>query len=170
MRPLTAAEARLLEEARTAVLATIDPGGQPRLVPICFAVGQGPGTASLLVYSPIDDKPKTNTDPHRLARVRDIAARPEVTLLVQRWDEDWTRLGWLRLGGTADLIEPDDPASTVERTAAIGALRARYPQYAGHHLEGRPLIRVRVVETTSWLVDPSDPRDAGDGPAGSRSR
>ncbi|MGZ8527873.1 MAG: TIGR03668 family PPOX class F420-dependent oxidoreductase [Candidatus Limnocylindrales bacterium] len=149
MRPLTADEARLLDEARTAVLATIDPAGRPRLVPICFVVGRGGGSWPA-IYTPIDGKPKTGADPHRLARVRDIAARPEVSLLVQRWDEDWTRLAWLRLRGTAELIEPDDPAGAIERVDAIAALRAKYAQYAGHDLEARPLIRIRVAEALSW--------------------
>jgi PPOX class probable F420-dependent enzyme len=140
--------ARLLTEARTAVLATIDPAGRPRLVPICFVTLGGDSAA--VIYTALDDKPKKGADPHRLARVRDIAARPEVSLLVQRWDEDWTRLAWLRLHGTAELVEPDDPAEAIERADAIAALRAKYPQYAGHDLEGRPLIRIRVVAASSW--------------------
>lgn len=149
MLPLTAAEAHLLDEARTAVLATIDPTGRPRLVPICFVV-RGASDASPAIYSPIDEKPKRTTDAHRLARIRDIAARPEVSLLVQHWDEDWTRLAWLRLHGTAELIEADDPAAAIERDDAIAALRDKYPQYAGHHLAARPLIRIRPSQATSW--------------------
>lgn len=149
MRPLSAADTDLLDEARTAVLATIDPTGRPRLVPVCFVI-QGAGGDSPAIYSPIDEKPKRTTGPHRLARVRDIAARPEVSILVQRWDEDWTRLAWLRLHGTAELVEPDDAAAGIERAEAIAALRDKYPQYAGHDLEARPLIRIRPSQATSW--------------------
>ncbi|MEO8229646.1 MAG: TIGR03668 family PPOX class F420-dependent oxidoreductase [Chloroflexota bacterium] len=149
MRLPTAAEMALLDKARTAVLATIDPTGRPRLVPICFVVRRA-NDASPAFYSPIDEKPKRTTNAHRLARVRDIAARPEVSLLVQHWDEDWTRLAWLRLHGAAELIEPDDPAVAIEREDAIAALRGKYPQYANHDLEARPLIRVRPNEATSW--------------------
>jgi Pyridoxamine 5''-phosphate oxidase. len=123
MRSLTTAEARLLGESRTAVLATIDPAGRPRLMPICFAVGRG-GNSSPAIYTPIDDKPKISPEPHRLARVRDIAARPEVSLLVQHWDEDWTRLAWLRLRGTAELVEPDDPAGAISSTPTRSRLCA----------------------------------------------
>jgi hypothetical protein len=73
-------------------------------------------------------------------------------MLVQRWDEDWSRLGWLRLHGTAGLLEPDDRSAATERADAIARLRARYPQYVGHDLEIRPLIRLRVTEATSWLA------------------
>ena len=96
------AESRLLAEARTAVLATVDTLGRPRPVPVCF-VAHFP-----VLYTPLDEKPKHEADPHALARVRDIQGRPEVTLLVDRWDEDWSRLAWLRLHGQATLLEPSD--------------------------------------------------------------
>jgi PPOX class probable F420-dependent enzyme len=151
MRLLTAAERSLLETARTAVLATIDPGGLPRLVPVCYvAPGEPAGVGGGVVYSPLDAKPKRVAEPHRLARVRDILARPEVRLLVDRWDEDWTRLAWIRLGGRAELLEPDREADRAERSAAIAALRAKYSQYADHDLESRPLIRVTLTDVSSW--------------------
>jgi PPOX class probable F420-dependent enzyme len=152
MRPLTPAEAGFLVTARTAVLATTDPAGRPRLVPICFVM-PGPELvepAAPLLYTPLDDKPKRVADPHRLARVRDIAARPEVTVLVDRWDEDWHRLAWLRLRGRAELLEPADDAAATERARAIAALRAKYPQYATHDLESSPLIRIVVIDSSSW--------------------
>jgi PPOX class probable F420-dependent enzyme len=156
MDGIGSAATRLLVEARTAVLATIDPNGRSRLVPICFVALGGAGGVAPVILTPIDDKPKTSADPHRLARVRDIAARPEVSLLVQRWDEDWTRLAWLRLHGLAELLEPDDPAGAIERADAIAALRARYPQYADHDLESRPLIRIAVTSASSWAATDPD--------------
>jgi PPOX class probable F420-dependent enzyme len=152
MRPLTPAETSFLAEARTAVLATTDPAGRPRLVPICFVVpgADGGDAVGPLLYTPLDEKPKRVADPHELARVRDIAARPEVTVLVDRWDEDWRRLAWLRLHGRAELIEPADAARATERATAIAALRAKYPQYATHGLASSPLIRIAVQEVASW--------------------
>jgi hypothetical protein len=75
-----------------------------------------------------------------------------VTLLVHRWDEDWSRLAWLRLYGTADLLEPGS-AERPEHTTAIAALRARYPQYGTHELEARPLIRIRAGRAVRWAAD-----------------
>jgi PPOX class probable F420-dependent enzyme len=116
MRPvLTPAERALLEAARTATLATIGPTGRPRLVPVCFVV------TGDSVFTPIDAKPKTVADPLSLARVRDIRERPAVTLLVDRWSEDWAELAWLRVEGRASVV-----ASTA---AVVAALRAKYPQY-----------------------------------------
>ncbi len=149
---LTPAERRFLESSRRIVLVTLSAEGRPRAVPVCFAVADEPdGT---VVWTPIDEKPKRSDDPRDLARVRDIAERPEVGLLADRWDEDWDRLAWLRLRGIAALIEPGDASEPrppgAPRTAAIAGLRARYPQYAGHDLESRPLIRVELTETLAW--------------------
>src|SRR6476646_5733374 len=102
---LTAARRRFLSEARRAILATLDGEGRPRLVPICFVVDPEHDT----LYSPLDDKPKRTDDPRELARVRDIDARPEVSVLVDRWDEDWTRLAWVRCLGRAAIVDPGQP-------------------------------------------------------------
>jgi len=143
---LTAGQLAFLVEARTATLATIARDGSPRLVPVCFVVIGGP--AEVVLFVPLDEKPKATDDPRDLARVRDILRRPAVALLVQRWSEDWSELGWLRLGGDASLVEPaDDPAA---HAAVIAGLRAKYPQYLSHRLEERPLIRIEVTGASSW--------------------
>ena len=140
---LTADQLAFLAAARTATLATIAPNGSPRLVPVCFVVRDGTD-----LYVPLDEKPKRTEDPRDLARVRDILERPSVALLVDRWSEDWSELGWLRIRGDASLVEPaDEPA---EHAAVVAELRAKYPQYAAHRLEDRPLIRIRVTGTSSW--------------------
>jgi hypothetical protein len=140
----------------------------------------------LVVYSALDEKRKVVADPHALARVRDIGTRPRVAILVDRWDEDWTQLAWLRLEGTATLLEPPQggaaasaagrtptadaqqrpvgqPAepkalpSAAEHSRAVALLRARYPQYATHDLDGRPVIRIAVDGVTDWAAtDPSE--------------
>lgn len=141
---LTDGDRVFLGSARRVVLATIGRDGRPRLVPVCFVVDP----ARPILYTPIDEKPKSVGDPGRLARVRDIIADPRVSVLVDRWEEDWGRLTWLRLAGRAVLVQPAD--RSAERTIAIAALRARYPQYASHDLEARPLIRVGIERVTRW--------------------
>ena len=136
---LTSAERALLAEARTATLATIDPDGRARLVPICFVVIDD------TLWSPLDEKTKVVADPRALARVRDIVARPEVTLLVDRWSEDWSDLAWVRLRGLASLVDPSDVPARV-----LTALRAKYPQYAAHDLEARPALRIASARATAW--------------------
>jgi PPOX class probable F420-dependent enzyme len=141
---LSMAERAFLDGARRAVLATIAPVGRPRLVPICFVLDP----TRPVIWTPLDEKPKAVDDVARLARVRDIRADPRVTVLADRWDEDWTRLAWLRCDGTASIVEPGVRAA--EREAAITALRAKHPQYASHALETRPMIRIVIGRTHVW--------------------
>jgi PPOX class probable F420-dependent enzyme len=123
---------------------TLAADGRPRPLPIAYAFVDE--ASRLVLYSAIDEKPKSVSDPHALARVRDIGARPRVAVLVDRWDEDWTRLAWLRCIGSATVMPPSAP----DHPDLIAALRAKYPPYAGHRLEVRPLIRVRIQHVTSW--------------------
>ncbi len=131
-----------MASARTATLASLAPDGQPRLVPICFVLDE----AAPVMWTPLDDKPKRSDDPRALARVRNIVARPAVSILVDRWDEDWTRLAWVRVHGQAILAEP----GVTGHAAAVSALRAKYPSYADHRLEERPMIRVVIERAISW--------------------
>ena len=148
MRPvLTPAERELLASARRATLGTIAADGRPRLVPVCFVLIDD------VVWSPLDEKPKSVADVRSLARVRDILERPPVTLLVDRWSEDWSALRWLRIDGRAAVVESDP--------AAVAALRAKYPQYADHDLESPPMIRIEMASVRSWAASPADADTAG---------
>jgi PPOX class probable F420-dependent enzyme len=144
---LSAVERSFLASARRATLATIAPDGRPRLVPICFALDpDGP-----VLYTPIDEKPKRSTDLTALARVRDLLADPRASVLVDRWDEDWARLAWLRCHGTASLMEPGALSfDATEHAMAVAALRQRYEPYAGQRLEDRPMIRLAIERTIAW--------------------
>ena len=135
--------------ARTATLATIAPDGRPRLVPICFVVGTNGPDGRARFYSPLDQKPKATSEPRDLARVRNILARPDVTLLVDRWSEDWLRLGWLQIDARAELLEPVG-TDFKEHATAMAALRSKYPQYENHHLEERPMLRFTVGRVVAW--------------------
>jgi PPOX class probable F420-dependent enzyme len=147
-RPPTAAERAFVARARRATLATSGSTGRPRPVPVCFVLlddVRRPGWP--ILYSPIDEKPKRATDPLQLARVRDLLARPAVALLADHWDEDWGRLGWVRLDGRAGILAAD---AGEERARAVTALRAKYPQYRQHALGVRPIIRIEVDGSASW--------------------
>jgi PPOX class probable F420-dependent enzyme len=142
---LSGPEQALIDEARRATLATVARDGLPRLVPICFVLMDD------VLWSPLDEKPKSVADVRSLARVRDILERPEVAIMVDHWSEDWTELGWLRLRGTARLVEPANVPAPV-----IAALRAKYPQYRDHDLEHRPALQVGIETVARWsaLADP----------------
>ena len=131
---------RFLADARTATLTTLDPDGRPASVPICFIV------LDAALWSPLDEKPKRSADPRTLRRVRNLIADPRATILVHRWDEDWGRLAFVSLDALGQLVEPDSGA----HARATSALRAKYPQYADHDLEGRPSLRLEPTGATTW--------------------
>lgn len=128
---------------------TLAADGRPRPVPIAYAFEDAP--QGLIVYSALDEKRKTVADPRALARVRDIGTRPRVAVLVDRWEEDWAHLAWVRLDGTATVLEATD-TSAGEHAHAVRMLRERYPQYATHNLEGRPVIRIAVERVSGWMA------------------
>ena len=159
---LSAADWAFLAAHRVAHLATADASGRPHVVPVCFARS---GDA---LYVPIDAKPKRG-DPRALRRLRNLRRRPEATLLVDRYDEDWRRLRWLMLSVRARILEPDagealsgqalpaadadaDAADAANRRDALAALEARYPQYAAMGLAGLglPVIRLDPVGVRRW--------------------
>jgi PPOX class probable F420-dependent enzyme len=149
----TPGQRRFIAAARRAILATVAPDGRPRLVPVCYALAPDADDADdapALLYSPIDDKPKRSADPRRLARVRDIEARSSVSMLVDRWDEDWSSVAWVRVDGVADILWPDVPIEAPGRRAAIALLREKYPQYAAHGLEALPIIRIVATRIVAW--------------------
>ena len=139
----------LLEGCRRGVLATRAPDGSARLVPVCFAIVDGADGPRLV--TPIDEKPKASADPLALARTRDVRARPDVVLLFDRWDEDWTHLAWVRIYGTARLVWPGE----AEHPAGLAALRARYPQYRTQALERLPLMVVEPARIVRWPAPPT---------------
>ena len=128
----------LLAGSRIGHLATVDDNGRPHVVPVCFVYLPG------AVYTPIDEKPK-RAAATQLRRIRNIHARPDATLVVDRYSEDWTELAWLQLRGMAGLSE--DPA---ERSTALVALCTKYKQYRSMDLESRPLIRLTVSSAIGW--------------------
>lgn len=126
----------LLAECRVGRLGTIASEGWPRLLPVCYAVVGG------AVVIAIDEKPKRGG---RLARLRDIARDPRVTMLVDRYEDDWTRLAWVRIEGRAAVQERGEG-----HPAALEALRARYPQYRDMRLRELPLIVITPERVVGW--------------------
>jgi PPOX class probable F420-dependent enzyme len=139
---LTEAQRKFVDGERRATLATIAPDGRARLVPVCFVlIGD-------VMWSPLDEKPKSVDDVRSLARVRDIERDRRVTLLVDRWSDDWSELAWVRIDGRAAVVESDP--------VAVAVLRAKYSQYADHDLESRPMIRTEIVDVRSWAASPAN--------------
>lgn len=122
-------------EARVGRLATLDPDGRPNVVPFVFVL------EGETLYSAVDEKPKRS---RRLRRVANIEARPDVTVLVDHYEEDWTRLWWVRLRGRGRIV----PAGE-EFSRALALLAEKYGQYRDAPPAG-PVIAIEILEWRSW--------------------
>jgi PPOX class probable F420-dependent enzyme len=123
---------------RVARLATAGADARPYVVPIVFALD------GERLYTPVDQKPKL-VAPNQLRRVRNILANPQVSVVVDRYDEDWTQLAWVLMTGTAEVRDEGD-LHTRGRTL----LEDKYPQYQTMRLDTRPLIIVTLDRVRSW--------------------
>ena len=127
-----------LREARVGRLATVDASGRPLVVPVCYAFD------GVTVYSAVDAKPKRTRE---LRRLRNIAENPNVSLVVDEYDEDWSRLRWVIVEGAASVLE-----GGAEFTQAIDLLRGKYPQYRALALDrdAGAVVRIAPSRLLSW--------------------
>lgn len=138
MPVLTPSQTALLSAAPVGRLATADAAGRPHVIPVCFACD------GRRIYSALDAKPKRG----RLAdlrRVRNIRANPQASLVIDHYEADWSRLWYLLVSGTAELIDAGDEHST-----ALALLRAKYPQYRAMALDDNPIIRITPQRAVGW--------------------
>jgi PPOX class probable F420-dependent enzyme len=135
---LSESERRFVDSHRVAHLASADRAAVPHVVPVCFALSRE------TLYITIDDKPKRRPA-IALKRLRNIAENPAVALVVDRYDEDWTQLGWVMLHGHAEILD-----AGTEHDGAQALLQSRYPQLARMQIARHPVIAVRIRRATSW--------------------
>ena len=126
----------LLGDARVATLATIRADGRVDLVPITFAFDDR------VLVTAIDHKKKSTIELKRLDNIRQF---PEVTLLVDHYDDqDWKQLWWVRVRGRAKVYE-----SGKDYERALDILSDRNSQYGEIRPKG-PAIVIERTEITGW--------------------
>jgi PPOX class probable F420-dependent enzyme len=119
-------------------LACSTKGGKPLVVPICFTLDGS------TIYSAIDEKPKRR-EPLALRRVSNIIQNPNVSLIVDEYSEDWRRLQYVLVDGTAAVL-----TRGRQFDAAISLLRKKYRQYNRMKLEVRPIIEIKPIRIVAW--------------------
>ena len=127
-----------IRSARIAHLATADRNGQPHVIPICFVFD------GKYFYSPIDEKPK-RVAAAKLKRLKNIAENPNVALIIDHYEEDWRKLAYVLVSGTARVLQRG-----ANHRKAVRLLRRKYPQYRSMAIDQRPLIVIRPKRATSW--------------------
>jgi PPOX class probable F420-dependent enzyme len=132
---------RFLEAHRVGHLATAAADGTPHVIPICYALDDE------ALYFVADAKPKRG--PARdLLRLRNLRVNPRAAVVVDEWDEDWTRLAFVLVRGPAREL-----SHAGAHAAALGLLRARYPQYRTMPLddpETHPVVRIEPAQVVVW--------------------
>jgi PPOX class probable F420-dependent enzyme len=126
---------RRFASASVARLATVGADGRPHIVPVCFVIDKQ------TLYFAVDSKPKRTTN---LKRLRNIAANPAVSILVDHYEDDWTRLWWVRIDGDARVLTDKD-----EGHRAVKLLAARYSQYRANAPSG-PVVAMAIGAVTGW--------------------
>ena len=134
----TSEQARFLTSRRVGRLATATAGGRPHVVPVCYAFD------GALLYTPIDEKPK-RVDAGELRRIRNLRENPRASLVVDDYDEEWSKLAFVIVQGRVEIVERGD-----ERSEALALLREKYPQYRAMALEERPLLVIEPESVAAW--------------------
>ncbi len=132
-----------LRSARVGRLATVTPDGRPHVVPFVFALvesDQGP-----IAYWVVDEKPKRTLS---LQRLRNLERNPAAEFVVDGYEEDWSRLWWVRASGTGRVVD-----SPPERSAALTALTVKYPQYGSAPPSG-PVVAIDIETIAGWDSSP----------------
>jgi PPOX class probable F420-dependent enzyme len=106
------------------------------VIPICFVFD------GKQFFSPIDEKPKRTTN---LKRLKNIAANPNVALVIDHYEEDWRKLAYVLIFGTARNL-----LSGKKHKLAVKLLRRKYPQYRSMAIDERPIIQITPTRSTSW--------------------
>jgi PPOX class probable F420-dependent enzyme len=129
---------KFLGKSRLAHLATSSKHGKPHVVPVCYVYD------GVSIYTSIDEKPKRTT-PKQLRRILNIVENPHVSMIVDQYEEDWSKLRYVLVQGSARIVQVGD-----EHRRAVSLLREKYPQYCAMKLEDRPIIKIEPVRVVAW--------------------
>jgi PPOX class probable F420-dependent enzyme len=124
---------RLIAEARVGHLGLVDDRDRPRVLPVTFVVHDG------ALWTAIDAKPKRREP----ARLRYLARRPEASLTVDRYEDDWSALAWVQVLGSVEILD------TANADEPLAALAAKYPQYRDAPPPG-PVLRLKPHRAVWW--------------------
>ncbi len=138
MAQITKEEKAFIHSHKVARLATVDETGKPLVVPICYVYD------GEFLFSSIDAKPK-RVPANKLKRIRNINSNPKVSLVVDEYDDDWSRLCYVIINGTAEILDKGK-----DHEDAVTLLKQKYPQYASMPIETLPIIKIKPTSIISW--------------------
>jgi PPOX class probable F420-dependent enzyme len=130
-----------IQRVRVARLATIDSDFKPHLVPVVFVFDRN------YFFIPVDEKRK-KAKPEKLRRIKNIQRNPNVALLIDEYNEDWTRLAFVMIQGIASIVK-SRPQADIQVQKALKQLTIKYTQYQRVGI-GELLIRIKPEKVVSW--------------------
>jgi len=143
---LVSFEARIraiIEESRVARLVTVDVDDnnipQPYLVPTVFVFD------GKHFFIPFDKKSK-KVSIEKSRRLKNIQKNPNVVILIDEYSDDWSKLFFVMIRGSAKIIEEEEKKLLVR---AHKLLLLKYPQYKNVGI-GRSCIMIDPRKVIFW--------------------
>lgn len=131
---------RFINAHVVAHLATADGGGQPHVIPFCYAFdGEH-------IYFVVDQKPKRQTG-KPIKRIRNMLENPHAAIVIDDYADDWTQLAYVLITGTTALVDDE-----TEYDRLLALLRERYPQYRKMELTfaANAMVRITPSKVHAW--------------------
>ena len=132
-----------IQSHSVARLATASINGIPAVIPICYA------HRHRVLYSALDQKPKS-VPVTELKRVRNILSNPHVSIVIDDYCDDWSRLAQVTINGLAELMYPPESSSSEEHMKAVAMLKEKYQQYRSMAIEANPVIKITIINARLW--------------------
>jgi len=129
----------LIKRAKVARLATVDQKSHPYVVPVVLVFHENS------FFIPLDEKVKT-VNARKLKRVKNIEKNPNVTLLIDKYQNDWKKLFFLMIHGKATVI---DGKNNKLMYKIHKLLISKYPQYKKIGV-GNSCIKITPHGITHW--------------------
>jgi nitroimidazol reductase NimA-like FMN-containing flavoprotein (pyridoxamine 5'-phosphate oxidase superfamily) len=130
MKPLPDSVRAFVDAARVCRIATVRTDGEPHVIPVCPVYD---GDTTLYV----DIGPKSTT-------ARALEHEPRITVLIDEYDADWTKLRKVILRCTAEAV------TGVAQERVWEQIRTTYPQYASVEWSPRLTMALRI---SGWLQE-----------------
>ncbi|MCH7967161.1 MAG: pyridoxamine 5'-phosphate oxidase family protein [Thaumarchaeota archaeon] len=129
----------LIRKAKVARLATVDQKSNPYVIPVVFVFHKNS------FFIPLDEKTKS-VNPKKMKRVKNIEKNPNVCLLIDQYQNNWKKLFFLMIHGTATIID-DKKGKILSEVHKL--LISKYSQYKKTGI-GNFCIKINPKRITHW--------------------
>jgi coenzyme F420-0:L-glutamate ligase/coenzyme F420-1:gamma-L-glutamate ligase len=139
----------IINKSRIGRLATVDLECKPHVIPVVFVFDNDRNC----YFIPIDEKTKRSR-PENLKRVKNIQENPNIALLLDEYNEDWTKLYFIMIRGKGSILggKKLEQNEMLILEKAHKLLCDKYPQYKKIGI-GKYLIKIMPQKVVVWNND-----------------